>query len=327
MNNSRSGRSLVLSVCCVTGLVGCQSTEVKDPEPVPSPRSEWASFHPPEEPNEAKSFPNRIRLTAIDGIRIAGEESGSRFSCSERLCSLHPGAHEIGMTYVWSQTETKGEQLRKNVASVILAPLLIIGGEDPGAAFPLKNSRCDITITLDAQETRDYIPNIVHAVQKEQPDIVQILDSESGDVVASATPTCELLYETEFPFTNESAVGDQCAIHVFMGRDHRAGSLKFDIDGAQSQNASGRLAYTFIVNPGEHQISASVPRDSWGSSKRNIETHEVRCSAGNARYVQIDVEGFWTSRPKISDVSAEEIGPLISRVADKGRLHELASKK
>lgn len=314
--------SLLLWICLSVSLAGCQTSEIAATKSDIIPRSEWATLLETSPESYAKDFPAKARLITINGRGLTVTHRDRRFYCSDRSCALHPGDNEIGIMYAWSQTETKQQQTRKNLGTMVLLPLTLLGGSaDP--AFPLKNSHCNMTMTLDAQATRNYALNIVHTVQKEQPDEFQILDVDSGAVVASSIPSCGLLFETVFPFSNKLGSDDQCAIHIFMGKDHRVDSVQFRLDNLRSRSAWGRMAYTFFVEPGRHEITASVVSNPGLSTKVNAEESSFQCSAGEAQYVQIDVEGFWTSRPIISEISAEDAQPWVSRVAAKSKLHAI----
>lgn len=314
--------SLLLWLFLSVSLAGCQTSDVAATKSDIIPRSEWATLLESSPESYAKDFPTKARLITINGRGLAESQRDKRFYCSNQSCALHPGDNEIGIVYAWSQTETKQQQLRKNLGSMVLMPLVIFGGSvDP--AFPLKNSHCDMTITLDARATRNYALNIVHTVQKEQPDEFQILDVDSGAVVVSSIPSCGLLFETVFPFSNKLGSDEQCAIHIFMGKDHRVDSVQFHLDNLRSRSARGRMAYTFFVEPGRHEVTASVVSNPGLSTKENAQESSVQCSAGEAQYVQIDVEGFWTSRPIISEMSAEDAQPWVSKVAAKSKLHAI----
>jgi len=314
--------SLLLWICFGISLAGCQTTHVTDLESGVVPESEWPKLLLLSRESFAKDFPTVVRLETINDHDLTSRQRDRDLDCLERECALQPGGNTIGLTYAWSQTETKIQQQLKNFGSGLLIPLGILGG-NPNPAFPIANSHCNTTIDFNAQATRSYVLNIVHSDQTEQPEEFQILDVESGSVVVSSYPSCALRYETAFPFSNESASDDQCAIHIFMGKDHRVDSVQFYLDDLLSHNPRGRMAYTFLVQPGRHQLRASVASNSAISDKQNVDNVSIRCDAGETQYLQIEVEGFWTSRPIISEVSPEDVQRLASKVADKSKLHAI----
>jgi len=319
--------SLLLWICFGISVASCQTTPVTDSESDIVPASEWPKLLLLNRESFAKDFPAVVRLVTINDHDLASRHRYRELDCSERECALQPGGNTIGLFYAWSQTETKMQQQMKNLGSGLFAPLQALSGIGilMGPAFPIANSHCNTTIDFNAQATRSYVLNIVHSDQKEQPEEFQILDVESGSIVDSSYPSCALRYETAFPFTNESASVEQCAIHLFMGKDHRVDSVRFYLDDFLSHSPWGRMAYTFIVQPGRHQLTASVASNAAAelSDKQNVDDISIQCDAGETQYFQIEVEGIWTSRPVISEVPAEDVQRLASKVADKSKLHDI----
>jgi hypothetical protein len=325
MRDRKLEHSIPFFIFISATLAGCQTQDVKDQESNAVPVTEWATFSTLSQENHAKTFPSDIRVRTINGRALVDSRNDERVNCSNRQCKLYPGSHTIEFTYVWSQTETRGKQTAKGFGNALLAPLVFLGGGGVDPAFPIDDSHCKMTMAFDARATRGYLLNAVHIIQKEQPEEFQILDAESGSVISSAVPSCRQLFETAFPFSNKTVPDNQCAIHVLMGRDKRAEGVQFEMDRLDSHTfgARGRMAYTFFVEPGEHQIDASLIHKPAFSTKRHTATKSIQCQEGEGIYLQIDVEGFWTSRPTATELSYADAQRLISRVVAKSKLLEV----
>ena len=105
-----------------------------------------------------------------------------------------------------------------------------------------------------------------------------------------------------------------------MGKDHRVDSVRFDLDDSLSHSPRGRMAYTFLVQPGRHRLTASVASNSALSDKQNVDDISIQCDAGETQYLQIEVE---VRVRRVARRHREDVQRLVSKVADKSKLHEI----
>jgi hypothetical protein len=144
----------------------------------------------------------------------------------------------------------------------------------------------------------------------------QILDADSGSLVARAIPSCRLQIEMAFPYSDRPIPNDKCAIHVLAGEDIRTRDVQFKLEsvGPNWYQLRDRKAYTFIVEPGSHTIDASIIGHTEFSKKPLIATRIVPCDAGAAVYNLVDVEGFWSPKLAISNLPFDEAEDVALRV-------------
>ena len=113
-------------------LAGCQTHDVNDAKSDIVPKKEWATFPAPDQKSYTKKFPSTFRVVTINGDKLTSSRNDGRVDCLRRPCKLHPGQHEIGLKYVWSQTESKKKQKAKKFGNALLAPFVFYGGGGAG---------------------------------------------------------------------------------------------------------------------------------------------------------------------------------------------------
>ncbi len=325
IRNSVNRTALIglLCVCLGITVAGCGTQGVKETNPNPNmvPKKEWGTFHGNLRwESSARDFPGTFYVRSMNGRKLKGRVKDKRIDCLIKDCKLHPGSHSIEVDYYWSTSHTKKERNRTQMWEGLGLILGIFAGG--GASFPSYSDHdnpCKITLTFEVQKRREYALNIIHTVQQEQPEEFQIVDIESGGVIASASPSCQMLHNTPLLFSNQHVPDDQCAIHIFMGKDRRVEQVIFNVNESRTYEARRRKAYTFLEEPGEQLINVSVARNAALSNKRNTETIVVQCSAGETKYIQLDVIGFWTSRPAAIELTIEDAQPLISKIMSKSK--------
>lgn len=314
--------SILLFICLSVTLTGCQSQGVKDTEAITVPQREWASFNGNLSwESSARDFPSTFYVRSMNGRKLKGVVKDKRIDCLIKECKLHPGSHSIEVDYYWSTSHTKKERNRSEMWEALGFVLGFFsggGGSVPGYSY--HDNPCNVTMTFEAQARRNYAINVIHTVQRAMPEEFQIVDRESGAVIASAAPACNLIHKTAMPFSNQPLPNDQCAIHIITGKKQVVDQVTFYLNESHKYDARRRKVYTLFAEPGEQLIHVVVPKYSemFGDAK-NKETINVQCTAGEANYIKIDVTGFWTLRPTAIALSTEEAQPLISKFISKSK--------
>jgi hypothetical protein len=171
-------------------------------------------------------------------------------------------------------------------------------------------------MSFEARASSSYLLNVVHSTQLERPEELQILDADSGSLVARAIPSCRLQIEMAFPYSDRPIPNDKCAIHVLAGEDIRTRDVQFKLESAGPNwyQLRSRKAYTFIVEPGSHTIDASIIGHTEFSKTPHTATRIVQCDAGATVYNLVDVEGFWSPKLAITELPYAEAQRLATKV-------------
>lgn len=302
--------AILLLICLSVTLTGCQTQGVKDTQPITTPKREWATFSGRlSRERNVNNFPSRFYVRTMNGRRLKSAVKNKRIDCLIGECKLHPGRHSIEVDYYWSTSHTRKERNRKEFWEALSVVGALYGGD---LSFSSRQDNpCQITLEFEVQAAREYVLNVIHTVQRKQPEEFQIVDTESGAVIASAAPACNLIHKTAMPFSNGPIPNDQCAIHILTGKKQAVDQVIFYLNESHKYEARPRKAYTLFAEPGEQLIHIAV--------RKNKETIGVQCTAGEANYIKIDVTGFWTSKPTAIALSTEEAQPLISKIMSKSK--------
>lgn len=295
---------------------GCQGQNVKNDAVGTVPFVDWATLKTSDpRTSDVINFPSHIGVEMINGHALVDSAYDGRASCTSGQCKLHPGSHTVVVSYAWSQTETRKRRKAKEVGNALLLPFIIYG-RDVGSAFPIDDSRCETSMSFEARASSRYLLNVVHSTQLEQPEELQILDARSGSLIARAIPSCRLLIEKAFPYSDGPIPSDKCAIHVLAGEDIRTKDAQFKLEsvGPNWYQLKNRKAYTFIVEPGSYTIDASITGHTEFSKKPRVATRILQCEAGTVVYNLVDVEGFWSPRLAITDLPYTEAQRLAPKV-------------
>lgn len=304
---------ILLFICLSVTLTGCQTQGVKDTQPITTPKREWATFSGRlSRERNVNNFPSKFYVRTMNGRRLRGGVKNKWTDCLIGECKLHPGRHSIEVDYYWSTSHTRKERNRKDFGEA-LSVLGIFVGVAPNFSSRQDDNPCQITLEFEVQAAREYVLNVIHTVQQKQPEEFQIVDTESGAVIASAAPVCNLIHKTAMPFSNQPLPNDQCAIHIITGEKQAIDQLKFYLNESHKYDARRRKVYTLFAEPGEQLIHVAI-----GDTK-NKETIGVQCTAGEANYIKIDVTGLWTLRPTVIALSTDEAQPLISKFISKSK--------
>ena len=303
--------SILLFICLSVTLTGCQTQGVKDTQPITTPKREWATFSGRlSRERNVNNFPSRFYVRTMNGRRLKGGVKNKWIDCLIGECKLHPGRHSIEVDYYWSTSHTRKERRLNTNVAVTLSILGAYHGVAPSFSSRQDNP-CQITLEFEVQAAREYVLNVIHTVQQKQPEEFQIVDTESGAVIASAAPACNLIHKTAMPFSNQPLPNDQCAIHIITGKKQAIDQLKFYLNESHKYDARRRKVYTLFAEPGEQLIHVAIV------DTKIKETIGVQCTAGEANYIKIDVTGLWTLRPTVIALSTDEAQPLISKIMSK----------
>ena len=311
--------AILLLICLSVTLTGCQTQGVKETQPITTPKREWATFSGRlSRERNVNNFPSRFYVRTMNGRILKGAVKDKRIDCLIRECKLHPGRHSIEVDYYWSTSHTRKERNTKEFWEALSVVGMLVGGA-PSFSHRQDNP-CQISLEFEVQAAREYVLNVIHTVQLKQPEEFQIVDTESGTVIASAAPACNLIHKTAMPFSNRPIPNDQCAIHILTGKKQAVDQVTFYLNESHKYDARRRRAYTLFAEPGEQLIHIAVPKNSkvFGDTK-NKETIGVQCTAGEANYIKIDVTGLWTLKPTAIALSTEEAQPLISKIMSKSK--------
>ena len=305
--------AILLLICLSVTLTGCQTQGVKDTQPITTPKREWATFSGRlSRERNVNNFPSKFYVRTMNGRRLRGGVKNKWTDCLIGECKLHPGRHSIEVDYYWSTSHTRKEWNRKDFGEA-LSVLGIFVGVAPNFSSRQDDNPCQITLEFEVQAAREYVLNVIHTVQQKQPEEFQIVDTESGAVIASAAPACNLIHKTAMPFSNQSLPNDQCAIHIITGKKQVVDQVTFYLNESHKYDARRRKVYTLFAEPGEQLIHVAI-----GDTK-NKETIGVQCTAGEANYIKIDVTGLWALRPTVIALSTDEAQPLISKFISKSK--------
>jgi hypothetical protein len=297
--------SILLSFWLSIVFFGCQTQTIVGEQPNQVAKSAWATFNLVY-PRNASDFPSAVFVTTMDSHSLGRNEDGGvevrgKMSCKkENLCVLHPGTHSIVLDYVWSKFETVDQQRKKASRETWLSAGVLIGLVPEVAVY--QNSQCRTTIEFEAQETKDYALNVIHSDRKEGPDVFQVVDTHSGDVIGRQE-RYDYSYESALPYSDKPVSADQCAVHLMSNIPY---PMTFYINHSHPIHGY-HMNHTILVEPGEQVISAASGRVSASTKSIDGETILVQCDGGEATYVRIDkVKSFWKDEFRLTELSAEE---------------------
>jgi len=301
MKSSKRRCSIPLLMCLTVTFLGCQTQDVKNAHSAKVVKSKWATLSARlSHDQNISSFPSKIVFRTMDGYLLRDVVRKKKIECARSGCNLHPGKHTIGIDYIWSKTESIEEQKKKKSLEALGTSLIIFGAVPDVAVY--ENSKCQATIEFEAQAEREYAANVAHMDKRKAPDVLRIVDTESDSVIASQK-SCDPIYETALPFSDEPVSSDRCAIHLIS---EIPAPMTFYLNDSHPYYGF-HMSHTVLIDPGEQEIKVTPGRVSPSSKPKSTGSVVVRCDGGEAKYIQVKrTEGFWTRKYALTELSAEE---------------------
>ena len=169
------------------------------------------------------------------------------------------------------------------------------------------------TLDFAVSANHRYTVDILHENQQAQPEALQVFDTTSGAVISRAP--CDLVYEAAPPFSNLSVPPEQCAVHILSDEDNLL--FSFYVNGSHEYRAGTSVGSTLFLVPGPQLIEVGLRSKRkllGGLRSKKTDALTVACAAGATTFVQVEFPGFFAPKATLTELSAEEAQPIISRI-------------
>ncbi len=117
------------------------------------------------------------------------------------------------------------------------------------------------------------------------------------------------------PFSNLSVPPEQCAVHILSDEDNLL--FSFYVNGSHEYRAGTSVGSTLFLVPGPQLIEVGLRSKRkllGGLRSKKTDALTVACAAGATTFVQVEFPGFFAPKATLTELSAEEAQPIISRI-------------